>query len=226
LHLPFQTAYEINAKLSLGIKEVDSFLGLQLGDRLCIIGGDASLLVARLCVCALMSIRHGGIGAQSIVFVDAGNSSDIYQCVSFARQFGLEIQKVLEGIIVSRAFTIHQLAGMITYELPKAVQRFNSRFVVISDLLRMFVQDPQVSEKEAGYLVSEIVESMCKINDVLVVLSLHGESQYNSRILPAFGKRIEIVKEERQLGIILHNHRKSRHVFASGRELRIVPLRR
>lgn len=218
--VPFQTAYEINTKLALDIKDIDSFLALQLGDRLCVIGSDANLLVARLCIRALMSIRQGGIGAQSIVFVDAGNSSDIYQCVNFARQFGLEIQKVLRSIIVSRAFTIYQLAGVIAYELPKVIQRFNSKLVVISDLLRMFVQDPQVSKKEAEYLISEIIKSVHKINNALVVLSLHDESPYNSQILQTFGKRIEIAREEKQLGIRLRNHRKSQQVFMPEKELR------
>ncbi|MCI0564564.1 MAG: hypothetical protein MN733_39355 [Nitrososphaera sp.] len=224
LQSPFQTAYEVNARLALGIKEVDSFLALRLGDRLCIIGSDANLLVARLCIRALMSIRQGGIGAQSIVFVDAGNSSDIYQCVSFARQFGLEVQNVLKGIIVSRAFTIYQLAGVIAYELPKTIQRLGSKLVVISDLLRMFVQDPQVSKKEAEYLIGEIIESVRRINNALVVLSLHDESPYNSRVLPTFGKRIEIAKEEKQLGIRLHNNRKSQQVFVRDQELRLASL--
>ncbi len=220
--VPFQTAYEINAKLALDIKDIDSFLALQLGDRLCVTGSEANLLVARLCIRALMSIRQGGIGAQSIVFVDAGNSSDIYQCVKFARQFGLEIQRVLRSIIVSRAFTIYQLAGVIAYELPQVTQRFNSKLVVISDLLRMFVQDPQVSKKEAEYLISEIIKSVHKINNALVVLSLHAESPYNSQILQTFRKCIEIAREEKQLGIRLRNNRKSQQVFMPEKELRTV----
>jgi hypothetical protein len=153
----FQTAYEINAYLGLGIEEIDSFLTLRLGDRLCIVGDCANLLVTRLCVRAFMPVKQSGLDAESVVFVDADNSSDVYQCVNFARQFGLEIQKVLRGIVVSRAFTIHQLAALVAHELPKAMWQFNAKLVVVSNLLRMFTEDPQVSRKEARYLINEIV---------------------------------------------------------------------
>lgn len=216
--VPFKTAYEINAMLALGIEAIDPFLALRLGDRLCVIGNHANLLVARLCVRALMPARQGGLGSQSVMFVDAGNSSDIYQCVSFARQFGLDIRQVLRSIVVSRAFTIHQLAGVIAYELPNAIRRFNSKLVVISDLLKMFVEDPQVSRKEAEYLIGEIMDSIVKIDNILLVLSLHGESPYNNRILQSFGKRIEIEKQT----IRLHNGRRSQQIFMPKKGLRIV----
>lgn len=213
----FQTAYEINACLGLGISEIDSFLALRPGDRLCIVGDHANLLVARLCVHAIMPVRQGGLGAGSVVFVDAGNSSDVYQCVNFARQSGLEIQKVLRGIVVSRAFTIHQLAELVAHELPKAVRQFNAKLVVISELLRMFTEDPQVSRKEARYLINEIMESVHKI-DVLLVMSLHGNSPYDSQILPSFGKRIE----SNSLNIKLHNGHKSRQITMPEKELYVA----
>jgi hypothetical protein len=211
----FQTAYEINACLRLGISEIDSFLALRARDRLCITGGHANLLVTRLCVCAFLPVRQGGLGAGSVVVVDAGNSSDIYQCVNFARQFGLEIQKVLRGITVSRAFTIHQLAALVAYELPKVARQFNAKLVVISDLLRMFTEDPQVSRKEARYLISEIMESVHKIDGALLLMSLRGDSPYDGQILPSFGKRIEADLPD----IKLYNGHKSRQLSMPAKEL-------
>lgn len=214
----FQTAYEVNACLGLGISEIDSFLALRLGDRLCIVGDHANLPVTRLCVRAFMPIKQGGLGAGSVVFVDAGNSSDVYRCVNFARQFGLDTKKVLRGIVVSRAFTIHQLAALVAHELPKAARQFNAKLVVVSDLLRMFTEDPQVSHKEAQYLISEIMESVHRIDDVLLVMSLQGNSPYDNQILPSFGKRIEAT----HLGIKLHNGRRSRQVAMPEKELYVV----
>ncbi|MGI0049759.1 MAG: hypothetical protein ACREAW_09480 [Nitrososphaera sp.] len=217
-HTVFQTAYEVNTCLCLGITEIDSFLALRSGDRLCIVGDYANQLVSRLCVRAFMPVRQGGLGAGSVVFVDGGNSSDIYRCVNFARQFGLEIQKVLGGIAVSRAFTIHQLAALVAHELPKAIRQFNAKLVVVSDLLRMFTEDPQVSRREARYLISEIMESVHKIDNVLLVMSLRDNSPYDSQILPSFGKRIEA----NHLNIKLHNGRKSRQVAMPEKELYIA----
>jgi hypothetical protein len=215
----FQTAYEINARLGLGISEIDSFLALRAGDRLCVTGHCANLLVTRLCVRAFMPVRQGGLGAESVVVVDAGNSSDVYRCASFARQFGLEIQKVLRGIAVSRTFTIHQLAALVAHELPKAVRQYNNtRLVVVSDLLRMFTEDPQVSRREARYLIGEIMESVHKMSEVLLVMSLRTGSPYDGQILPSFGKRIEADPPD----IRLHNGRRSRQITMPEKELYIA----
>ncbi|MEW6603127.1 MAG: hypothetical protein AB1351_00375 [Thermoproteota archaeon] len=214
----FQTACEVNACLNLGIAEIDSFLALQPGDRLCITGSHANLLVARLCVRAFMPVKQGGLGAGSVVFIDAGNSSDVYRCANFARQFGLEIQKVLRGIAVSRAFTIHQLAALVAHELPKAVQQYNAKLAVISDLLRMFIEDPQVSRGEARYLIGEIMKSVHKIDDVMMVMSLRAGSPYDSQILSLFGKRIEANPPD----IKLHNGRKLRQITIPEKELYIA----
>lgn len=219
---PLQTAYEIRATLKFGMKGMDSFLALRLGDSLCIAGNDANLFAARLCIQALMPIRQGGIGAQSIIFIDAGNNSNIYQCVSFARQLGLEVQKVLRRIVVSRAFTIYQLAGVITHELPQVIRRFNSKLVVISDLLKMFIQDPQISKGEAGYLIDEIMASLNKITGVLLILSIQDESSYNVQILQAFGKRIEIAKKGGELCVKLCNYNRSKQASVPEKELRVI----
>ncbi|HXV46962.1 MAG TPA: hypothetical protein VD736_09840 [Nitrososphaera sp.] len=203
-HTQFRTAYEINATLSLGINEIDSFLALRLGDRLCITGSHANQLATRLCVRAFMPARQGGLGAGSVVFVDAGNSSDVYRCASIARQLGLETRKVLRGIAVSRAFTIHQLAALVAHELPKAVRQYGAKMVVVSDLLKMFTEDPQVSRGEARYLINEIVDSVRRIDDMLLVMSIRGGSPYDSQIMQSFGKRIEIDQDIR-----LHSGRRT-----------------
>jgi hypothetical protein len=216
--ISFQTAHEINTCLGLGIKEIDSFLTLRLEDRLCVVGERANLFVSRLCVRAFMSIKQGGLGAGSVLIVDAGNSSDVYQCTSFARQLGLEIPKVLRGIVVSRAFTIHQLAGLIAYELPKVMQEFNYKVVVISNLLRMFTEDPPVNHREAEYLIGEIMESVRKMNGALLIISVRGGSPYDDQILPSFTKRVEITKT-RQLSIMLHNGHEYKSISMPEKEL-------
>ena len=95
----------------------------------------------RLCIRALLSERHGGFGSSYVIIIDAGNSSDIYSSVSLARQYGLDLKDTLKRIVVSRPFTIYQLANLVTSELPKAVQKFDTKTIIISDMLRMFLQN-------------------------------------------------------------------------------------
>lgn len=165
----FETAYGIQQRrtstklIFFDIAEIDSFLDLSdRGGSICVASsrksrdGDSwhanNTLVTRLCVRALIPRRHGGFGSPYVIFIDAGNCSDIYKCVSFIRQYGLDPQKTLDRIIVSRLFTIHQLACLIIYEVALVLQRTDARLVVISDLLRMFVQDPQIDPDEARCL--------------------------------------------------------------------------
>jgi hypothetical protein len=142
-----------------------------------------------------MPRRHGGFGSPYVIFIDAGNCSDIYKCVSFIRQYGLDQQKTLDRIIVSRPFTIHQLACLIIYEVALVLQRTDAQLVVISDLLRMFVQDPQIDPDEARWLVKEIARSLRKLSSqVLVVVSLHEcpPPQFHSLLLSLFDSQINI----------------------------------
>src|SRR5215210_5523426 len=208
----FETAYNIQQKrtsaklIFFDIAEIDSILDpSDRGGSICVASsrksrdGDSwhanNTLVTRLCVRALIPRRHGGFGSPYVIFIDAGNCSDIYKCVSFIRQYGLDSQKTLDRIIVSRPFTIHQLAYLIIDEVALIVQRTDARLVVISDLLRMFVQDPQIDPDEARWLVKEIARSLRKLSrQVLVVVSLHEcpPPQLGGLLLSMFDSQINI----------------------------------
>ena len=157
--------------------------------------------MTRLSIRALLSKRQGGVGSPYVITVDAGNSLDFYQYVNFARQYGLDIKEILQRIIVSRAFTVYQLADLIINELPKVIKQFDTRLVVISDLLHMFTHDPNVDRKEAIYLIKEIVSAIRKISissssprQILGVISWnhHHQSSYNDILLSKLDKHIEI----------------------------------
>src|SRR5207245_1596062 len=91
------------------------------------------------------------------------NSSDVYQCVNFARQYGFDIKDILRRIIVSRPFTIYQLANLVTYELPRVMRKFDTKLIIISDILRMFLDDPQVKVGESRRLIKKITNTFRKL---------------------------------------------------------------
>jgi hypothetical protein len=156
-----------------------------------------NFLLSRLCVRALMSNRYnGGLNSNHVIFIDAGgNNSDPYQCVNFARQYGLDIKKVLQSIIVCRAFTIYQLANLIIYELPKVIRQFdNVKLIIIADLLGMFVSDPQIEIEEAEYIIEKIITSIRRqLSEnllFLVSLSVDDDSSNNSHKFANYYKHI------------------------------------
>ena len=211
----FRTAYEdiyYRRILTLDIENIDSSICLTTKDCVCIIGERkyTNAILMRLCVRALISNKEQdriSESAKKVIFIDAGgNNLDIYLCVNFARQYGLDIKKVLQSIIITRVFTIYQLANLIIYELPNAIQKLEAKVIVISDLLNMFIRDPQIEieEEEGEWLIKEIINSIRKISDyILVVVFLdyyhyynnQKSSGYNKIFLLIFDKSIEITNE-------------------------------
>jgi hypothetical protein len=217
-HPKFRTAYNINNnRLTPDIKNIDPLLlYFTTGESVCVVGhaGFTNLLISRLCVRALLSSNRyddEGFDSNHVIIIDAdGNNSDPYQCVSFARQYGLDIKKVLRSIIVSRAFTIYQLANLIVNELPKATKQFdNAKLIVIAGLLGMFVKDPQIEIEEAEFIIEEIITSIRRQssqNNLLFIVSLNTDSRdennnthkyasYNKRIVKRFSKCIGISRD-------------------------------
>jgi hypothetical protein len=92
-----------------------------------------------------------------------------------------------------------QLADLIINELPKVIKQFDTRLVVISDLLDMFIHDPSVDGKEGRYLIKEIVSAIRKISmsssspgQILSVVSWNNhQSSYNDILLSKLDKHIE-----------------------------------
>jgi hypothetical protein len=64
----------------------------------------------------------------------------------------------LRRIVVSRAFTIYQLVALITNELAKVVRRFDTKVLIIQDMLHMFI-DSEIRIDEARPLLKEITNS-------------------------------------------------------------------
>ena len=92
-----------------------------------------------------------------------------------------------------------QLADLIINELPKVIKQFDTRLVVISDLLDIFIHDPSVDGKEGIYLIKEIVSAIRKISmsssspgQILSVVSWNNhQSSYNDILLSKLDKHIE-----------------------------------
>jgi hypothetical protein len=194
-------------------------------------------LINRLCIHSLLPKRHGGIGGpdySKIIAIDAGNCTDVYQLVDFARQYGLEIEKVLKNIVVSRVFTIYQLAYLIVHKLQEAIEQFSSekknRLIVIYGLLHLFVSDPHADKADAKNLTKE---------RFIIVSFAHCNMEYQKLLLPVFDNCIEItnnIDDGKILQIDINNHnnhamnrrkgfRYSKPMMLSKRELLLVPSR-
>ena len=248
----FQTAYrqveDSCTKFTFDIPQIDSFLDLNAKGSLCIIGEQkyTQLLIDRLCVHSMLPRRHGGIGKgySKTIAIDAGNCSDVYQIVNFARQYGLEIKKVLQNIIVSRVFTIYQLAHLVIGELPRIIEQLSADkrknyVIVIYGLLDLFVSDPHIDKADAKKVIKDIAASIREISEdrFVVVSTPPPNREYKKSLFPAFDNIIGITNDIENSKILridvrYKNHpigKKATHSVLSTRickqELSLVPSR-
>ncbi len=217
----FQPASKI-PQLKFDIEKLDLILNfLRPNQIIAITGYRCQNLVERLCIRAQLPKRHGGLDSNAIV-IDGGNSSDPYLSINFARQYGLHVHDALSKIITSRAFTIHQLSNLVTYELQNVISKHDAKLLVVSDLLYMFSDDPFLDKNEAKLILQDIMDSISQIQERITIVSISKPTQYDGMIYKLFDKIITITKLQHRVLIQVDN-RESVQIMES--ELESIPQR-
>ena len=172
--------------LSFNFAPLDELIGrLELGSLACFTGAHAEAAAELLSVRAQLPRQDGGL-ASKVIFIDGGNCSNLYLFSSYARQHGIKPDRALRNVMTSRAFTIYQLASLISKELPKVVSEYDSRFVVVSDLFSMF-GDPQLRIDEAQRIIEGMVEhlrNLCDL-DALVLVTMKAVTKFDRALTDA-----------------------------------------
>ncbi len=230
LPVPIQTADKLLVlnKLRFDIPSIDSFIELKERDLCCISGYGANMLLTRLCIRSLLPERHGGLNSPYVMIADAGNHTDVYGAINFARQYGMSKKNVAERILVVRAFTVHQVRLLISVELPEIVQKYQIKSVIVPGLLNVFDEDPSMRMKDVKKEISRIMEAINELSSrVLVVTSIQQghNNKHSESILQVFKKRINILRENEKYKIPkaeIYNQGNSKVVNLTERELKIT----
>lgn len=140
--------------LSFGVKDLDEMCGgVHKYQFTFLYGGKVCQAIAeRLCVRSQLPADDGGFGAAS-VFIDGGNTFDVYHVSEYATMLYLDRDEVLRGIRISRAFTCYQLVNLIVDKLPTLLREENVGLVVISNVLDLFL-DSEVDLDEIKHTVN------------------------------------------------------------------------
>ncbi len=219
------TLLQLN-KLRFDIPAIDSFIELMAKDMCCISGYGANVLLTRLCIRSLLPERYGGLNSPYVMVADAGNRTDVYGVVNFARQYGMSKKNAAERILVVRAFTVYQVRRLISVELPEIVQKYQVRSVIVPGLLKVFDEDPNMRMKDVKKETSRIIEAINELSTrVLVVTSVQqGGSTHSESVLRAFKKRINLLRRDKYstLKAEIYNQGDSKVVNLTERELKII----
>jgi predicted RNA-binding Zn-ribbon protein involved in translation (DUF1610 family) len=214
-------------KLKFDIPKIDYFIGLAATDLCCISGYGANLLLTRLCIRSLLPERYGGLNSPYVMIADAGNHTDVYGAVNFARQYGMSKESVAERILVVRAFTVHQVRRLISVELPEIVHKYQVRSVIVPGLLNVFDdEEHNMKMKDIRKDISKITEAINELSArVLIVTSIQQEDKHSEPVLRAFKKRINLLQKEKHgtLKAEIYNQGDSKVVNLTERELKIIP---
>jgi predicted ATP-dependent serine protease len=189
--------------LSLNMRNVNElFPGFAVGD-FAVLHGSPSVasLASLLCVRAQLPVQLGGLGSN-VVFVDGGNTFQLYQVARLARLHRLDPKQTLERIYMSRAFTAYQMTALVLERLKETVERYDAKLAVISDIAGFFL-DKDVAETEARRVYSQVtayLSNFAKENQVILVATYppHQESRRNTFLQDVTCGRADTVVALRQ----------------------------
>ena len=136
-----------------------------------------------LCVRCQVPPERGGLGSPA-VFIDGGNSFNPYEVSDVARRHGLDPKAVLERVIISRAFTAHQLTSLIIDGLSYAIDKYAAKLALISDITGPYL-DADVPEKEARDVFSKLTLFLSRLSAErkAIIVAVHFTRRNSARDL-------------------------------------------
>ena len=166
--------------LTTGIEKLDKLVQLATGQFVVFQGlSTAASLTELLCVRAQLD-HPIGLNSDAI-FIDGGNSFDVYATSNYAIEYGIEPKLALSRMHISRAFTYFQLASLLTEKLSSAFTCYSSRFAIVSDMTELF-QDPEIKDKQEAYRVFQrVVRSLSAVAEITGSLVIATSFRQNIR---------------------------------------------
>jgi hypothetical protein len=181
--------------------------GFNIGELIFFEGDLSALSLSHLlCVRSMLPAERGGLGSP-VIWLDGGNTFNPYVIAEFSKTLSLDPEQVLKSIYLSRAFTCYQMSSLVLEKLWGAVERFKSKFVLISDLPFLYIQS-DIPRKEAAKAFAPVVEELRaspRRGDVLVLITeLESPFSYRSnqiREILAASADVVLKTRERRAGV-------------------------
>jgi hypothetical protein len=184
----FDRLQEQKRKL-FGIAEIDDRLNFTYRKNVCIVNSSENYnnfvysFIAKFCVdfCFDNNNEKGNRQYNKTILIDAGsgnNLASIYlHLVNKSLKEEFSIHRVLDNTIIARAFTFYQLANIIINEIPKIIEKLDSKIqIIVVDLIQTLFSSSIISNNkrdrnnlkdfyENEKLLNEIIENLIHISD-------------------------------------------------------------
>ncbi|MEM3079880.1 MAG: hypothetical protein QXF21_06160 [Thermoproteota archaeon] len=134
-----------------------------------------------LCVDAQLPREKGGLGS-TVILMDGSNVFNPYFISDYAQRMGLDAETVLEKMLVSRAFTYHQMTSLVARRLPETIRNYGSKMVVALDMAQLYLTG-EGSSSEVKALFNQALSSLSTLTEKEHVAVIVTHSQASSRML-------------------------------------------
>jgi hypothetical protein len=222
----FQNAFdglqEQRRKL-FGIQDIDNLLSFSDRKNICIssrldknISSFLFSFIAKFCVdfCFIDDIEKGNGQNNKTILIDAGsgnNLASIYlHLTNKALKEEFNIHRVLDNIIISRAFTFYQLANTIINEIPNLIDNLRCKVqIIVIDLLETLFSSSLISNNkrtredlkhfyENEKLLLEIIDNLIHISGehFVIVTYKNIDNSIKNTIPSKFKNVLEMDKVE------------------------------
>ena len=207
--MPFKSGFNVYNKnkripsISSGDSSLDEILGDKgfQKDLIHLLYGDkkkcANILLTTA-VLAQKSYNNGGFGEETkIAFIDANNRFNPYNVSKFAVSQNLSPKKVLENILIARAFTWDQMVELLENRLSKLE---DIKVVLISGITTLFQDYQKQTFEDLLRAINGIKEILYKTKPLIILTAPMNEySLYKpngGKILSHFGSVLIMINED------------------------------
>ena len=144
-----------------------------------------------------MNSYHHQDYSKKVAFIDAVNRFNPYRVSKLAVHNNLSPSKVLDSILISRAFTWHQVVELLENRLS---QLENIKIVMISGITQFWPNYEQTSFQELLMAINGVKETLQKLDPLLIITApIHQHSTFKpvgGHNLTHFGQVLVLIRSE------------------------------
>ena len=140
---------------------------LTRGDIACFVKPHSDFICDTI-VRGILPKRHSGLESPTVFVLVTDNKFDFYNITEIADNKYRILDRALQRIIVQRMFTIHQLAHFLIIDLEKNLEKYKSKFIVITG--DFFLSDPQVTKEDKDWLYPQMIQAIKQVKDSIILV--------------------------------------------------------
>jgi hypothetical protein len=163
----YHSKRDATKNITLGIPRIDAFWGGFFPATTTLIDGQHFFLDQLL---AIVSVKAVDTFSQPILYIDGGNSINLYQIINVSKRNHLALNHILKQILVARAFTTYQLDTLIK-TLDKKIKDHSPSALIVPCITSLLL-DKNIKKKEGETLLKWWLQEITQVTLEYNLISL------------------------------------------------------